>query len=203
MDDIICLFNGESDADHFFVFLNQRHPKIKFTIEKQIKNQLSFLDLLITSNSLTSVYWKNHFIGLYINHLRFTPFSYKTGLVKTLHRVFVISGDWSIFHLELSKTKELPEKNLYPSSFIYQQIKQYLHAQFSDIKHKEPGNSTYVFIIQISLYWKFVDRNKQNIIKHCKYYCKSWWNNSRLSSEGQRALTNWPKVYCFQTYWHQ
>ena len=29
-DDIICLFNSESDK--FFVFLNQRHPKIKFTI---------------------------------------------------------------------------------------------------------------------------------------------------------------------------
>ena len=57
--DIICLFNSESDADKFFVFLNQRHPKIKFTIEKQTENQLSFLDLLITfngDNCLTSVY---------------------------------------------------------------------------------------------------------------------------------------------------
>ena len=48
--DIICLFNSESDADKFFVFLNQRHPKIKFTIEKQTKNQLSFLDLLTICN---------------------------------------------------------------------------------------------------------------------------------------------------------
>ena len=59
MDDIICLFNSESDADTFFVFLNQRHPKIKIRIEKQTENQLSFLDLLITSNGnnfLTSVY---------------------------------------------------------------------------------------------------------------------------------------------------
>ena len=31
-DDIICLFNSESDADKFLVSLNQRHPKIKFTI---------------------------------------------------------------------------------------------------------------------------------------------------------------------------
>ena len=38
--DIICLFNSESDADKFFVFLNRRHPKIKFTIEKQTENQL-------------------------------------------------------------------------------------------------------------------------------------------------------------------
>ena len=103
VDDIICLFNSESDADKFFVFLNQRHPKIKFTIEKQTKNQLSFLDLLITCNGdnfLTSVYRKKHSIGLYTNYLSFTPFSYKVGLVKTLlHRAFVISSNWSIFHL--------------------------------------------------------------------------------------------------------
>ena len=50
VDDIICLFNSKSDADKFFVFLNQWHPKIKFIIEKQTENHLSFLDLLITSN---------------------------------------------------------------------------------------------------------------------------------------------------------
>ena len=102
VDDIICFFNSESDTDKFFVFLNKRHPKIKFTIEKQTKNQLSFLDLLITckgGNFLTSVYRKKHTIGLYSNYLRFTPFSYKVGLVKTLlHRAFFISSNWSIFH---------------------------------------------------------------------------------------------------------
>ena len=36
VNDIICLFNSESDADNFFVFLNQQNPKMKFTIEKQI-----------------------------------------------------------------------------------------------------------------------------------------------------------------------
>ena len=113
---------------NFLFFLNQRHPKIKFTIEKQTENQLSFLDLLITSNGnnfQTSVYRKNDSIGLYTNYLSCMPFSYKMGLVKTLlHRAFVISSNWSNFHLELSKTKELLEKNLYPSNFIDQQIKQ-------------------------------------------------------------------------------
>ena len=112
---------------NFLFFLNQRHPKIKFTIEKQTENQLSFLDLLITSNGnnfQTSVYRKKDSIGLYTNYLSCTPFSYKMGLVKTLlHRAFLISSNWSNFHLELSKTKELLEKNLYPSNFIDQQIK--------------------------------------------------------------------------------
>ena len=52
------------------------------------------------------------------------PFSYKIGLVKTLlHQAIVNSSNWSIFHLELSKTKKLLEKNLYPSNFIDQQEK--------------------------------------------------------------------------------
>ena len=87
VDDIICLFNSESGTDKCFVFLNQQLPKIKFTIVKQTENQLSFLNLLITSNGgnfLTSVYQKKHFIGLYTDYLSFTPFSYKIGLVKML-----------------------------------------------------------------------------------------------------------------------
>ena len=102
MDNIISLFNSESGADKFFVFLNQQHPNIKFTIEKQTENKLSFLDLLITSNGdnfLYSVYRKKHSIGLYTNYLSFTPFSHKIGPVKTLLQgAFVISSNWSIFH---------------------------------------------------------------------------------------------------------
>ena len=59
VDHIICLFNSESDDDKFFDILNQGHPKIKFTIEKQNENQLAFLDLLITCNGdnfLTLIY---------------------------------------------------------------------------------------------------------------------------------------------------
>ena len=119
---LFVFFNSESDADKFFVFLNQRHPKSKFTIEKQTENQLSFLDLLITCNGdnfLNSVYRKKHSIGLYNNYLSFTSFSYIIGLVETLlHRAFVISSNWLIFHLELRKTKKMLEKNLYPSNFI-------------------------------------------------------------------------------------
>ena len=151
VDDIICLFNSKSD--NFFAFLNQRHsprpaPQKRLTFGKQTENQLSFLDLLVTSNGdnfLTSVYCKKHSFDLCTNHLSFTPFSYKTDLLKTLlYRGFVISSNSLTFHLELGKTKKLLEKNLYASNFIYQQIKQYLQVQFSDKKHKEPSNSTYV-----------------------------------------------------------
>ena len=111
----------------FFVFLNQRRTKVKFTKEKQTENQLSFLVLLITrnvDNFQTSVYHKRHSIGLYNNYLPFMLFSYKIRLVKKLlHWAFVISSNWTIFHLELGKTRELLKKNLYRSNLIDQQIK--------------------------------------------------------------------------------
>ena len=79
------------------------------------------------------------------NWLRFAPLSNKISLVKTsLHRAFVVSKNWSIFHLEVGKTKELLEKNHYPSYFVDQAIRQYLLSQFSDKKHKGCSNGTSV-----------------------------------------------------------
>ena len=75
--------------------------------------------------------------------------SYKIDLVKTLHGAFVISSNWSIFHLELGKTKELLEKNLYPSNFIDQKIKQYLHAQLRD---KNTKNLVILHLFHIANY---------------------------------------------------
>ena len=34
--------------NNFLNFLNNRHPNIKFTIEKQINDPISFLDVLIS-----------------------------------------------------------------------------------------------------------------------------------------------------------
>ena len=47
LDDIICLFNSQSDADKFYEFMNKQHPHIKFTFEKKQNDQISILDILI------------------------------------------------------------------------------------------------------------------------------------------------------------
>ena len=116
IDDIICLFNGESDADKFFEFLNRKHPNIKFTFEKQVNNQISFLDVLITNDGdqfCTSVFSKEPAIGLFTNYLGFTPFSYKVRLFRTLlHCTFMISSSWFLFHEEVVKIKHYLEITL-------------------------------------------------------------------------------------------
>ena len=90
-----------------------------------------------------------------------------------MHRAFVISSNWSIFHLELNKTKERLEKNLYPSNFINHQIKQYLHAQCTDKNHKEPCHCTYVSYYKLPYIGHLLTEIKQKVIKYFKYYGKS------------------------------
>ena len=45
VDDILAAFDKEQDSLNFLNFLNNRHPNIKFTIEKQNNNSIAFLDL--------------------------------------------------------------------------------------------------------------------------------------------------------------
>ena len=109
VDDIICLFYCENDAIKFFDFFNTRHPNIKFTFEKQVDCKLAFLDILLLTTQdkfSTSVFRKKASIGLYTNFTSFTPFSYKTGLIKTLtlvHLKFVVAGAFLIKNVIKSK----------------------------------------------------------------------------------------------------
>ena len=135
VDEIICLFNSEQDADEFFKFLNTQHPNIKFTFEKQKDDKLAFLDILISKteqNFCTSVYRKMTSIGLYTNFVNFTPYSYKIGLIKTLiNCTYKASSSWTSFNEEISNIKHLLMKIMYPSYLIDKQVKCFLHNKFS------------------------------------------------------------------------
>ena len=71
------------------------------------------------------------------------------------------------------RKKGLLEKNLYPSNFIDQHIKQYLHAQLVIKKHQEPSISTYVSYYKLLHIGNLSTEIKQQIMKDRKYYCKS------------------------------
>ena len=46
-DDSLSAFDNEQDLLNFLNLLNNRHPNIKFTIEKQINHFIAFLDIFI------------------------------------------------------------------------------------------------------------------------------------------------------------
>ena len=49
VDDILVAFDNEQDSLHFLIFLNNRQPNVKFTIEKQINHSIAFLDVFISN----------------------------------------------------------------------------------------------------------------------------------------------------------
>ena len=86
VDDTICFIKLIS-VNKVLETLNSYHTNIKFTIEIESENKISFLDvLLIRSNSLisTKVYRKNTNTYIYMNWKSFSPNNWKWGTLKTL-----------------------------------------------------------------------------------------------------------------------
>ena len=92
VDEILAAFDIDQDSLNF---LNNRHPNIKFTIEKQINHSIAFLDVFISGinnqNLTLQTYHKSTYTGLLLNFKSFTSFSYKISLIKCLiDRLFKI-----------------------------------------------------------------------------------------------------------------
>ena len=102
VDDTFMLFKKEEHIDLFYNYLNNKHSKITFTIEKERDNKLPFLDLLIskTNNKIdTSIYRKETFTGLGINYLSACYEKYKTNAILTLlHRAYSLSSNYVHFN---------------------------------------------------------------------------------------------------------
>ena len=80
VDYILAAFDNEQSAFNFSNFLNNRHPNIKFTIEKQMNYSIAFLDVFISGinnqNLTLQTYPKSTYIVLLLNFKSFTSFSY-------------------------------------------------------------------------------------------------------------------------------
>ena len=48
VDDIPAAFEKEQDSLNFLNSLNNKHPNIKFTLEKQVNHSIAFLDVFIS-----------------------------------------------------------------------------------------------------------------------------------------------------------
>ena len=113
-------------------------------------------------------------MGLYTNFVSFTPYSCKTGLIKTLtHRTYEISSSCALFNEEISNVKHLLVKNMYPSYFIDKQVKCFLHNKLSN------NSSNAVKQTKTTLYYKlpyigsFSNNTKKEIKELCKEFCKN------------------------------
>ena len=70
-DDILDTFDNEQYSSNYLNFLNNKHPNIKFTIEKQINHSITFLHVFISGinnqNLALQTYHKSTYTRLLLN----------------------------------------------------------------------------------------------------------------------------------------
>ena len=81
--------------------------------------------------SLTNVYRKETFTGVYTNFFSFISLKQIFGLVYTLlHRSFCLVSDMSKFHLEIEKLKEIRLSNRYSNKFTNKCISKFMNKLY-------------------------------------------------------------------------
>ena len=105
---------SELDCDHFQEKLNMLYPVVRFTVEKEQKNALNFLNVLVEKEGtglLTSNDRKRTFTGQRIRWNSFSPKTRKICLIKNVfHRAFMICSKTKLGS-ELGKTIQLLIEN--------------------------------------------------------------------------------------------
>ena len=115
--------------------MSSKHQNINFTVEQENIDSLSFLDIKSCRKnvkSVTSVYRKPTFSGVFTNYESFIPTYQKEGVLHTLlHRFFSICCDFNTFHFEIDHLRTILMKSNYPLNFIDSCIKSFLNKLYT------------------------------------------------------------------------
>ncbi|UYV60750.1 PDE2A [Cordylochernes scorpioides] len=121
VDDIFCIIT-ENSENHILETLNSFNSSIQFTIEKENKRSLPFLDILFTRNRTgftTKVYRKPTSPTQYLHFASNSPISHKITVVRTLtKRAFTHCSSKIEYNKELKSIENQLLKSGYPLPFI-------------------------------------------------------------------------------------
>lgn len=130
VDDVFATLRIPNNENIILEFLNKQHPNIKFTIEKEDKNSLPFLDTRVIRNVdkyITTIYHKKTFTGVYLNWKSLTARKYKIGLINCLlNRIWRICTNQNNRDEEVVKLRVILAKNEYPVEVINTTIDKYI-----------------------------------------------------------------------------
>jgi hypothetical protein len=151
VDDIFATLSISNNEQAILEFLNKQHPNIKFTIEKEEKKSLPFLDTRVIRNVgkyVTTIYHKKTFTGVYLNWKSLTARKYKIGLINCLlNRIWRICTTQEQRDAEVSKLKLILAKNEYPKNVIDETINKYIARITLPAATKEPQKEAKRFIV--------------------------------------------------------
>ena len=145
---------------------------LKFTYENEKCEKLEFLDCTVTRMNEkfhTGVYVKDTNNGDCINFRSACPERYKIGVIKTLlHRGYHISTDWTTFHSEIERIKQLLTNNNFPMELVDKTISQFLNSIMEPKSRNESeDNINFYFENQMTSNYKTEEEKLRKIVdKH-------------------------------------
>ena len=176
VDDILAAFDNEQDSLNFLNFLNNRHPNIKFTIEKQNNHSIAFLDVFISGinnqNLTLQTYHKLTYTGLLLNFKSFASFSCKISLIKCfVDRSFKIFNTLTSFRNDIESIKSNLIKNAYQSLLMDKGILKYLNYKFSSNQNQLKKTSG-IHCFKLPYISNLSHHITNKLSKLCKEFCK-------------------------------
>lgn len=151
VDDICCVFdNSVQDHVSFLRFLNEQHPNLRFTSEIGPRS-LSFLDVNIdvqNGKPIFSIFRKETYTGLLLNFHAFCPFTWKRSLILCfLQRAFRLCSNWTCFHKEVEKLKDIFSSNGYPVALFSRTVRSFVSSTLSNHAKSEKTESAYTLVL--------------------------------------------------------
>lgn len=135
VDDILAIV-PENKFQTILETFNQYNENIKFTIEEEINNEITFLDMKITrkNNKLTTEWTtKKTWSGRYLNYHSHTPIAFKKNVIQNLTDRAIKLTCVENRETTLKNVQEIMERNGYPRKLVNNVIKTQVH------KHYNPG----------------------------------------------------------------
>jgi len=130
MDDILREIK-RCEIEEKLAEINNLHPNLSFTIEREVQGTLPFLDmqLIHKDNTISSTWYsKPTDTGLILNYHSLAPRRYKRSVVSGfVHRLFRACSTWKHFHDSMQRAKVMLERNQYPPNFYEPIINQTLN----------------------------------------------------------------------------
>ncbi|XP_050299987.1 uncharacterized protein LOC126738616 isoform X1 [Anthonomus grandis grandis] len=123
VDDCILLWNGNKQhLSDFLSFINNIHPKIKFTLEVEINKTITFLDLLIKNVNNKhdfEIYRKPSHTGTIIHNESFHPFSHKAAALNSyVNRALQIPQTTESRDRELNIIKQIAQTHNFSPNLV-------------------------------------------------------------------------------------
>ncbi|HEY9486224.1 MAG TPA: hypothetical protein VIQ04_06255, partial [Nitrososphaeraceae archaeon] len=145
IDDCLLCIHKDHINNTLDVF-NNEHPRLKFTVELEVNNQINFLDITLIKNEHNNIntkwYTKKIWTGRHINYNSYTPFRYKIATINSLVDRAVILTSPTFKSTMLKKLKNTLMLNDYPVHVIDKYVKKRLRTLTIRQQNLNNGNTT-------------------------------------------------------------